>query len=80
VSSAHPFLRPDWTRPAPPEGFDALVCCDYGELQDLDFVNNTRRDFASETLSTAPHWPWLPAFDPQPADWRAIGIEVFDFR
>jgi hypothetical protein len=81
----HPKLRPDWKRPAPPDGFDELVCCDYNDgIPELDFVSNTRRDFASESAAQSAlkplGWPWLDGFVPQHADWRAIGIDVIDFR
>jgi len=78
----HPQLRPDWQRPAPPAGFDELVCCMFADGSfDLDFVNNARRDFASEVNDQMPmiHSPWREGFLAEKDDWRVIGIDVIDF-
>lgn len=80
ASASHIQLQAWWTMPTIPCGFDALVYCNYGDNGDLDFVNNTRRDFASELLTFTVPWPWMAGFSPSPKDWQCIGIEVIDFR
>lgn len=77
----HPHLRSGWTAPAIPSGFDALVCCDFGDgFPTLDFVSNVRCDFASETQDVTIEWPWSDGFRPGDSDWQAIGVEVINFR
>ncbi len=80
LRTAHPGLRPEWRMPSIPDGFDALVCCDYGTRCELDFLSQARKDFASETVILEIEWPWHEGFRPTANDWRAIGIDVIDFR
>ena len=70
-----------WRMPVIPAGFDALVACHYPGCFELDFVNESTHEFASESSRPpAPiPWPWKPGSDPCVADWRRLGIEVVDF-
>lgn len=74
-------LRRGWRMPLVPAGYDTLVACHYPGCFELDFVNETTKEFASEA-PTGPQeipWPWEPGSEPTPADWRRLGIVVIDF-
>ncbi len=82
MNGKHPDINPEWQNPEIPKGYDQLVCCLYSDgSYDLDFVNNTRRDFASEQDECSPVRvsPFRDGFLPTKSDWQAIGIEVIDF-
>jgi hypothetical protein len=70
-----------WRMPIVPVGFDVLVACQYPDNFELDFVNETTREFASESKQALPSipWPWRAGYNPTPADWRRLGISIIDF-
>jgi hypothetical protein len=70
----HSKLKPDYTPPDIPEGFDQLSAMYHpdGDVI-IDFINHEKRDFAYADESGIDfEWPWVDDFKPQPEDWKAI--------
>lgn len=75
VMPTHPDLIPGYRLPAVPDDFDKPCAVSYnGSHVELDFVNLTRRDFASESEEVSLVWPWRAGFTPTEADWESIGF------
>jgi hypothetical protein len=68
--------------PKIPEGYDRLVFCEYGFSSELDFLNDAANVFATEVEGRPLNLPspWVAGFQAAPADWRALGITVIDYR
>lgn len=77
----HPSVRPGWTMPDVPEGYDRLVFCEYGFASELDFLNDAADVFATEEQGHSLNLPlpWVDGFTPSAEDWRALGILLVDF-
>lgn len=76
----HVFLRSDWFRPKPPEGYPNLVVMKVpvnagtSTAWVLDFLNTETGEFASEKNDLDIEWPWIEHFHPSVDDWEVIGI------
>jgi len=78
----HAKLLHGWTPPTPPVGYRNLVAILApvvgvpGKSHDwfLDYLDTETAVFASEEHQFDVPWPWADGFQPQPADWDAIGI------
>jgi hypothetical protein len=78
----HAKLLHGWTPPTPPAGYRNLVAILApvvgvpGKSHDwfLDYLDTETAVFASEEHQFDVPWPWADGFQPQPADWDAIGI------
>lgn len=71
--------REGWRLPVVPVGYDCVVACQYPGCYELDFVNEAKHEFASDNGKVDISWPWKEGFEPRPADWRRLGIQVIDF-
>ncbi len=79
----HPKMLPCWSRPASPVRYPDLtvikITLDYGHRWHLDFSRQEdgQRWYASDTEKCSPiQWPWVEGFEPDFADWQAIGFGV----
>lgn len=71
------MLKNGYKTPELMSGYDQLSAFFYedGSIA-LDFVNHTRRDFASEEHEIELDWPWEDGYKPTAKDWESIGFAV----
>ena len=77
-------IKPGWSLPAPPDGFDIAVAFYYADGQvELDWTREPERDFSSENDDTHViiEWPFIEGTDHITSDnkpngglWQAVGI------
>lgn len=87
----HPHLKPDWSAPAIPDGYQTAAALQYSDGWDLDFLSlgpspptnglgEKLPQFASEIACPEISWPWVDGFSPARSDWESIDFYCVDFR
>jgi hypothetical protein len=86
----HQNVKPNWTKPQLPDGYDTPAVCWYGKNvrgdlgaplpeYELDFFSNEKANYASEVMDVVIEYPWTDGYAPTVKDWEFIGFEFHDF-
>jgi hypothetical protein len=77
TTMTHEKLKPNYTLPVVPTGYDCPVVFQYTDgSSELDFLSDKRKNFASEKMKLDLVWPWVDGFTPSHDDWNKIGFSV----
>lgn len=79
-----PALKPNWTFPEIPQGYDVAAIQIYTSgIIELEYLGE-KGWFKKKTIiyshengvTPTCEWPWVDGFIPQVKDWRSLGFEV----